>query len=61
MMNFRNSKKKRIFAAAIVLILCASMLLSVVMCIEKRSSYVKIATVQCKKKQEQFIDERGKL
>ena len=33
----------------------------VVMCIEKRSSYVKIATVQCKKKQEQFIDERGKL
>lgn len=30
MMNFRNSKKKRIFAGAIVLILCASMLLSLV-------------------------------
>ena len=30
MMDFHNSRKKRIFAAVIVLILCASMLLSLV-------------------------------
>lgn len=30
MMNFRNSKRNRIFAAAIVIVLCLSMLLSLV-------------------------------